>query len=175
MTTPHLLGHPAPPLAIQPTAGDQVSLAQLQGKPVVLNFWASWCGPCAQELPVLSAARESNPQVDFVGAAMQDTSRGVEAFEMRHAHPYPVGPIVEGSYQSYGVIGPPAPPSERTEIVDGLLHHRHRLDPQPTALVGQRAHRDSPSVVEAAHEVLGRHFDVGEEHLGEVFGASQVA
>jgi len=108
MTTPHLLGHPAPPLAIQPTAGDQVSLAQLQGKPVVLNFWASWCGPCAQELPVLSAARESNPQVDFVGAAMQDTSRGVEAFEMRHAHPYPVGPIVEGSYQSYGVVGPPA-------------------------------------------------------------------
>ena len=57
---------------------------------------------------MLSAARESNPQVDFVGAAMQDTSRGVEAFEMRHAHPYPVGPIVEGSYQSYGVVGPPA-------------------------------------------------------------------
>src|SRR5207302_10079452 len=44
----------------------------------------------------------------FRSAAMQDTSGGVEAFEKSHAHPYPVGPIVAGSYQSYGVVGPPA-------------------------------------------------------------------
>ena len=42
-----------------------------------------------------------------IGAAMQDSSGGVSAFEKDHPHPYPSGLIVAGSYQSYGVIGPP--------------------------------------------------------------------
>jgi len=107
MTSPHLLGHTAPDLAIQPLDGQRVGIRQLEGKPVVVNFWASWCGPCAQELPILTEASASHPGVVFVGAAMQDTVSGVRAFELRHPHPYPVGPIVAGSYQDYGVVGPP--------------------------------------------------------------------
>jgi hypothetical protein len=38
---------------------------------------------------------------------MQDTALGVKSFEQQHPHPYPVGPIVSGSYQDYGVVGPP--------------------------------------------------------------------
>jgi cytochrome c biogenesis protein CcmG/thiol:disulfide interchange protein DsbE len=107
MSSPHLLGHTAPDLAIRQLDGQKVGIQQLRGKPVVVNFWASWCGPCTQELPVLQSASASNPKVAFVGAAMQDTTAGVRSFEEQHAHTYPVGPIVTGSYQAYGVVGPP--------------------------------------------------------------------
>ncbi|MHB8588019.1 MAG: TlpA family protein disulfide reductase [Candidatus Dormibacteraceae bacterium] len=108
LANPPLLGKTAPRLAIATQNGEQVRVWQLQGKPVVLNFWASWCIPCVQELPVLSNGSAAHPGVAFVGADNQDTSSGFTSFEQLHQHPYPAGPIVVGSYQSYGVAGLPA-------------------------------------------------------------------
>jgi cytochrome c biogenesis protein CcmG/thiol:disulfide interchange protein DsbE len=108
LANPPVLGRTAPQLAIRTTSGAEVKVSELEGRPVVVNFWASWCGPCVEEGDVLAAASNAHGNVAFVGADNRDTAAGFEAFEQRHPHPYPAGPIVSGSYQSYGVAGLPA-------------------------------------------------------------------
>src|SRR5579859_505904 len=73
MSKPNILGTNAPPLAIETIDGSQVRVWQLQGRPVVVNFWASWCTPCVQESQVLSTTAASRSDVAFVGADVQDT------------------------------------------------------------------------------------------------------
>lgn len=108
LANPPVLGRSAPDLAIKPLHSDQLRLSELKGRPVVLNFWASWCQPCVEEGGVLSDGASSHPNVAFVGADNRDTASAYESFEQQHQHVYPAGPIVAGSYQSYGVSGLPA-------------------------------------------------------------------
>lgn len=57
---------PLPDLVLEDLAGRPVNLADFQGKPVVVNLWASWCPPCRREMPVLSAAQRAEPGVEFL-------------------------------------------------------------------------------------------------------------
>lgn len=55
-----------PQLKVQDLDGQYVTLQSLQGKPVVVNVWATWCAPCRREMPLLQEAQQQNPDVTFV-------------------------------------------------------------------------------------------------------------
>ena len=77
-----LIGHSAPPFALKAVgSGETINLAQFRGRPVVLNFWATWCGPCYEEHPTLVAnARQLQPSVQFLGVVFQDTEDKIQKF-----------------------------------------------------------------------------------------------
>jgi len=55
-----------PPLALVSLQGAPVTLSDFQGKPTVVNLWATWCPPCVREMPVLHQAQIDHPSVNFV-------------------------------------------------------------------------------------------------------------
>lgn len=102
-----LVGRPAPALVLRAFDGQTVSLESLRGKPVVLNFWASWCAPCRQEDPALQAAARDHGQVAFLGVAFKDSGSAARAYAAETRHPYPLGEAVGGNVAGFGVTGPP--------------------------------------------------------------------
>jgi peroxiredoxin len=59
-------GQPAPQFTLGARSGHDVSLAQYKGDVVMLNFWASWCGPCRQEMPLLETIYQKYNRLGFV-------------------------------------------------------------------------------------------------------------
>lgn len=103
-----LVGQAAPELTTQTLDGRKLNLADLRGSPVVVNFWASWCVPCKQEAPVLSAAAlRYSGRVYFIGVDIQDTEAAARAYQAEVQSPYPVGSAIRGSYRNWGVTAPP--------------------------------------------------------------------
>ena len=72
-------------------AGKDVSITSLHGHPVVLIFWASWCGPCHDEQPALNTAyaKWSARGVEFVGVDLRDDTKDALSFQSHLKVPYP--------------------------------------------------------------------------------------
>ena len=92
------------------TAGERIHLAALRGKPVVLNFWGSWCEPCQAEAPILSAAAKTYAAqgVVFIGIAYQTPQQDGQAFIKQHGITYLCGPDPSGDIlTNFGITGLP--------------------------------------------------------------------
>lgn len=74
------VGDIAPPLSGTSLEGRTVSLADFRGKPVIVNFWASWCGPCIREFPVLKDAEVKHPGLVILGVIYQDDAAAAKTF-----------------------------------------------------------------------------------------------
>jgi cytochrome c biogenesis protein CcmG, thiol:disulfide interchange protein DsbE len=103
-------GEPAPEFSA-PVLGrpSTASLSDYRGRPLLLNFWASWCVPCEEEAGALARAhRLYGKEVAFLGVDVRDARDDALAFVERHDVPYPsVRDETRSIYDAYGLTGQP--------------------------------------------------------------------
>jgi len=101
---------PAPRFVLPDLSGAKVDLQQLRGRPVVIDFWATWCAPCLHQIPVLNDFQEHHPKdVVVLGVAVDVGGRDVVApFAREHDIRYRVLLGDESLAQRYGAFGFPS-------------------------------------------------------------------
>jgi peroxiredoxin len=123
------LSGPAPPFALPTRDGGQVTLAELEGQVVMLNFWATWCGPCRQEMPHLEALHQRYSDLGFtlLGVNVEEDSSGADKFLAETPVTFPIlfDPKSEVS-KKYDVIAMPS-----TVLIDRtgnmrFIHHGYQ-------------------------------------------------
>ena len=85
-------GTPAPPFSLNSRAGADVSLAQYKGQVVMLNFWASWCGPCSQEMPLLESIYKKYNKLGFtmIGVNVEPDSKASDEWLKQTPVSFPI-------------------------------------------------------------------------------------
>lgn len=119
-----LIGKKLPEFSLMRMDGRVVKSSELTGKPLLINFWSTWCGPCAYEHPMLLAARENyRDKVEFLGIVYQDSKENVVAFVKEMGEPFQI--FLDSQSQAaiqFGVGGVP-----ETFFVDalGVIREKH--------------------------------------------------
>lgn len=115
-------GKAAPLFTLMDLQGEQIELANYKGKGVLLNFWASWCNPCVNELPLFNEAYKLTG-VEMLAINVGEKAETVQKFADRYELAFPIALDVDMQVkQRYGVVGLPL-----TVLVDehGNLLERH--------------------------------------------------
>ncbi len=102
LRAPDLPDH-APDFALVDLDGEEVALSSLRGQTVVLNFWATWCGPCRIEAPSFASFAEANPDIAVVGIAADGTPARVRATARELGISYPVLLADDGVLEDYSI------------------------------------------------------------------------
>jgi cytochrome c biogenesis protein CcmG, thiol:disulfide interchange protein DsbE len=101
------VGAPAPAATLVTLDGQRIATSELLGRVVILTFWATWCGPCREELPLLSAyaAQHAADGLMVLGFSLdspEDDQRKVQ--QAAHSLSFPVGLLANSSLPGYGRI-----------------------------------------------------------------------
>jgi cytochrome c biogenesis protein CcmG/thiol:disulfide interchange protein DsbE len=126
----------APDFTFTTFEGETISLADLKGKGVVLNFWASWCDPCRDEAELLESAwrREQENGIVFIGLDYLDQEPAAKEYLAEYAISYPNGPDLQSqAARRYGIKGVPetyfiTPEGEIVQTVIGPITNAAQLD-----------------------------------------------
>ena len=107
---PARIGTPAPSFALADLDGNPLRLADLRGRPVIVNFWASSCAPCVEEFPLLrtALAAHAGDGLAIVGIVYQDRSEAAREFMVRMGATWPSAMDPAGTVAGqFGVFNPP--------------------------------------------------------------------
>lgn len=111
------VGHPAPDFSATLVSGETFSLSGVRGTPVVLNLWATWCGPCISEMPVLErTAQRYGDHLIVLGVDQGEDAATIQQFLNEHGITFPIALDQEQAIGAdlYNVTGLPT-----TYFIDG--------------------------------------------------------
>lgn len=111
---------PLPDLALRRLDGSPVALTSLRGKPMVINLWATWCGPCRREMPMLMAAARDMDGVRFVFADQGESAAAVRAF-LQHEQLAAGGIVLDGGRELSRYYHAPGYPTTLFVDAEGRL------------------------------------------------------
>ena len=123
--SPTAIGKVAPDFSVADLDGNPIRLADLRGRPVIVNFWASWCGPCVEEFPLLNEAaqRHADDGLVVIGIVWADRTAAARDFMVRNGATWAAAMDPgEQVARDYGILGPP-----ETYFIgrDGIIRGRH--------------------------------------------------
>ena len=139
---PGQLGQVAPEFALN-DGEHTVDLHALRGQVVVLNFWASWCAPCIQELPSLELLQQQLPQVKVVAVAFDEDPSAYHAFLQRR--PLPIFTILDEHNTAGARYGTFRPPESYIIDKNGMIRRK---------LIGEQDWT-SPEIIDSLREMAG--------------------
>ncbi len=117
------LGEPAPAWVLEDPQGRPIRLEDFRGRPVLVNFWAVWCPPCREEMPLLDTLARQQDKVTVVAVDVGDSAEAVKNFLAQNGLRLPVALDAQGAVASrYQVQGLPT-----TFFLDarGIVRHIH--------------------------------------------------
>jgi cytochrome c biogenesis protein CcmG, thiol:disulfide interchange protein DsbE len=125
------IGKPAPPLVLNTVDGRHIATRDLVGKLVIVTFWASWCGPCREELPLLSryAASHAKDGLEVLGFSLDDADNLKQVQEVAATLSFPVGILGSPYAGGYGRVW--RMPVSFVIDRNGILVDNGWDDPQP--------------------------------------------
>jgi len=112
-----VVGSPAIPFELKSLEGKSVGLSSFRGKPLVVNFFASWCDPCREEMPLINelAAKGARDGYSVLGIAVEDSRAAVTEFAKESKLVFPIALDLNSTVKrAYRIFGPPA-----TFFIDG--------------------------------------------------------
>ncbi len=98
------VGEPAPALVVPELSGETFDLAKLRGKVVVVNFWATWCPPCRQEMPALNAfyGQYHSSGVEMIGISLDRPRDRSDVQKVMQAFSYPAAILEDAQTNDFG-------------------------------------------------------------------------
>jgi len=118
-------GARAPEIGLQDLQGNNVTMASLRGNVVLVDFWASWCEPCAEEMPVLERLYTTyrGQGLRIVGVSQDRTAANLQGFLRQHRVSFPI--VHDAAHAVAGRYEPPRMPSSYIIDRSGVVRHIH--------------------------------------------------
>jgi cytochrome c biogenesis protein CcmG, thiol:disulfide interchange protein DsbE len=104
-----LLDAPAPNIALRDIDGHEIRLSDYRGRPVIVNFWASWCIPCREEFPLLKEARKryAAQGLEILGVVFDDDPETARAYMARAGAAWPALVDADGAIAAAYLVNVP--------------------------------------------------------------------